>query len=76
MYNEVTNIRRKKSMIISAIQRGNMVYVYGEKNNILMTKPGELSGYTSSAVSIRNKAAKTVTTYDEKGHILSVKSGS
>lgn len=59
-------------MITSAIQRGNMVYVYGEKNVTLMVKPGELSGYTSSTVSIRNRAARTVTTYDEKGHMLNV----
>ena len=33
-------------MIVTAIQKGNMVYVYGNGNKLLFTKSGELHGYT------------------------------
>ena len=56
-------------MIATAIQRGNTVYVYNEKNSTLFTAFGELQGYTSSTVSI--KKATTIYVYNEKGSIIS-----
>lgn len=32
-------------MIVTAIQKGNSVYVYGERNKLLFTQSGELHGY-------------------------------
>lgn len=40
-------------MIITAVQKGSMVYVYGEHNKLLLTKSGELHGYTGSSVSVK-----------------------
>lgn len=54
-------------MITTAVQRGNYVYVYGDKDNVLFNAPGTLQGYTSGSVSI--KRADYVYVYDAKGHI-------
>ncbi len=48
-----------------AVQRGNMVYVYGEQNRQLFSQLGELHGYTGSSVSIRR--ANMIYTYDASG---------
>ena len=53
-------------MIGTAIQRGNYVYVYDEKNHQLYSQYGELYGFTGSTVSIKRN--NYVYTYDEKGH--------
>jgi hypothetical protein len=59
----------------SAVQRGQLVYVYSEKGYRLTSlvagkgpKDG-LQGYTSSTVSVRRNAL--IHTYDEKGRRLS-----
>ncbi len=59
-------------MITSAIQRGESVYVYGKNNVMLMVIPGELNGYACSTVSITNRKARTITTYDDNGCMLYV----
>lgn len=57
-------------MISVAVQKGNTVYVYGERNQLLFMKSGGiLHGYTGGSVSILN--GNTVYTYNEKGSILS-----
>ena len=40
-------------MIGTAVQRGNYVYVYDEKNRQLYSQYGELYGFTGSTVSIK-----------------------
>ena len=52
-------------MIITAIQKGSMVYVYGEHNRLLVTKSGDLHGYMGSSVSV--KKGNTVYTYNDRG---------
>lgn len=56
-------------MIVTAIQKGNTVYVYGEGNRLLFTKNAALHGYTGSSVSVKN--GNTVYTYNERGSLLS-----
>lgn len=58
-------------MIATAIQRGSTVYVYNEKGSVILTKMGDLHGYTSSTVSV--KKGTTIYTYDEKGSTISTK---
>lgn len=59
----------------NAVQRGNTVYVYDEKNRQLfsksagVSKDGGLKGYTNSTVNISN--GTTIYTYDEKGRQIS-----
>ena len=52
-------------MITTAVQRGSYVYVYGDRNRQLYSKPGQLAGFTGSAVSV--KRGSYVYVYDEKG---------
>ncbi len=52
-------------MIVTAIQKGNSVYIYGEKSRLLFTQHGDLYGYTGSSVSI--KRGSTIYTYNERG---------
>lgn len=59
-------------MISTAIQKGNAVYVYNERNGIVFIKNGELAGYTSSTVSIKQN--HSIITYRENGSILSNRS--
>ena len=59
-------------MIVTAIQKGNLVYVYGNGNMLLFTKSGELHGYTGSSVSV--KSGNTVYTYNDRGSIVSTHS--
>ena len=56
-------------MIVTAIQKGNSVYVYGERNRLLFTKSGDLHGYTGSSVSV--KKGNTVYTYNDRGSLVS-----
>jgi len=51
----------------NAVQRGNSVYVFNEKNLSLFTASGELMGYTSSLVNIKRE--NTIYSYNEKGQI-------
>lgn len=59
-------------MIITAIQKGNLLYVYGERNRLLSTQSGELYGYTGSTVAVKN--GNTVYTYNERGTLVSTHS--
>lgn len=59
-------------MIVTAIQKGNVVYVYGNGNKLLFTKSGELHGYTGSSVSV--KSENTAYTYNDRGSIVSTHS--
>ena len=56
-------------MIVTAVQKGSMVYVYGERNKLLFTQSGELHGYTGSSVSV--KKGNTVYTYNDCGSLIS-----
>lgn len=58
-------------MISVAIQRGDYVYVYDEKNHLIGSQYGELYGFTSGTFSVKRN--KYVYTYDEKKHIVSTK---
>ena len=52
-----------------AVQRGNMVYVYGEQNQQLFAQLGQLHGYTGFSVSIRRE--NMIFTYDARGSQVS-----
>lgn len=56
-------------MIITAIQRGTVVYVYGKGNSLLFSLNGELRGYTSNSVSV--KRGPTINVYNEHGSLIS-----
>ena len=40
-------------MIATAVQRGNQVYVYDVKGNVISTIPGSLESHTGEMVSVR-----------------------
>ena len=52
-------------MIVTAVQRGNTVYVYGDGNRMLFSRSGQLHGYTATSVSV--KRGTTVYVYNERG---------
>lgn len=56
-------------MIINAVERGNYVYVYNEKNYRILALNGKLHGFTSSTVSVKQN--NYVYTYNEKGARIS-----
>lgn len=56
-------------MISVAVQKGSYVFVYNENNLHILTKNGELAGYTSSSFSVKN--GNIVYTFNEKGMIIS-----
>lgn len=58
-------------MISVAIQKGNYVYAYNEKNVQLFTRQGDLYGFTSSTVAIRRD--KYIYVFNEKGVQISVR---
>jgi hypothetical protein len=61
-------------MITLEVQKGNMVYVYNEKNQVIRSVSGELYGYTSGSYSV--KQGSMIYTYDEKGiRISSISAG-
>lgn len=55
-------------MITHAIQRGGYVFAYNGSQQ-LFGKPGELSGYTSSTVSVRR--GNYIFVFDIKGNLIS-----
>ena len=57
-------------MISTAVQKGEYVYVYDERNRTLAIQHGQLSGYTSSTFSIRR--GSYIYTFDEKNRQKSV----
>ena len=57
--------------ILTAIQKGEWVSVYNEKNQILWQKTGELYGFTSKNVTI--KKGEWLSIYDEKGQIVTTR---
>ena len=59
--------------IITAVQKGNQVFVYDEKNRTMFAKPGELRGYTGGSVSVWYNGV--VYTYNEKGQTISAHPG-
>lgn len=59
-------------MIIVAIQQGNHVYVYKERNSLLFIKSGQLQGYTATTVSV--KQGNTIYTYNDHGSLISMHS--
>ena len=60
--------------ITSAEQRGNVVFVYGERGKVLYTRPGTLLGYTGSSVTIANSTGNYSQTYNEKGSVMYTRS--
>jgi hypothetical protein len=56
-------------MIALAVQKGNTVYVYDEKNKIIRTILGELYGYTSLSVTVKWEGV--LHTYNEKVNLMS-----
>ncbi len=58
-------------MITVAVQKGNSVYVYGENNQLMFMKLGELYGFTSTTVSV--KIGIAVYTYNDRGMQISTK---
>ena len=59
-------------MITTAIQRGNIVYVYGEKNQTIFTASGILMGYTGTTVTVkRGSIDALIYVYNDKGQIIS-----
>ena len=55
-------------MVTTAIQRGNFIYVY-DGTRQLFSQQGELSGYTSTSVSV--KRGTYIYVYNEKGQQIS-----
>ena len=53
-------------MIGTVRQLGSIIEVYDENGRYLWSRGGELSGYTSTTVSIKN--AGVIQVYDEKGN--------
>ena len=56
-------------MISVAVQKGNFVYVYNERNTQIAVKQGTLVGFTSSTYSI--KVNNFVYTFDSSNRLLS-----
>lgn len=57
-------------MISTAVQNGNNVYVYNERNSVIFVRTGILHGYTGTTVSIQQSGR--IYTYNEKGGVVSV----
>ena len=57
-------------MISVAVQKGDTIYVYNERNQTIFVKHGQLVGYTASTVSVR--VGNSTYTYSEKGQTISV----
>jgi len=60
--------------IVNVVQRGAVIYIYGERNQVLFTKsagshPGDgVKGYTSGSVNIQ--LGSVIYTYDERGSVI------
>ena len=59
---------KEENMIGYAIQKGNRVYVYDDKNQEITNKSGELLGFSSTSYVVKN--GRQVLVYDEHGRIL------
>ncbi len=57
--------------ISTAVQKGNMVYVYDEKGKVLFMRFGKLHGYTSDSVSIETQK-NTLSIFDPKNHLVKI----
>lgn len=64
----------KHMAIANAVQRGQLVYVYNEKNTVTATLPAGngvgdgLKGYTGSRVNIQRN--NLIYSYDERGSVM------
>ena len=56
-------------MIITCVQKGSYVYVYGQGNRQLFMENGILVGYTGNSVSIKKQSY--VYTYDANHRLIS-----
>lgn len=56
----------------SAIQKGSNVYVYNEKGQSLFNRSGELTGFTSTTVTV--KKGSSIICYDASGKTLFTRS--
>lgn len=56
--------------ITCAVQRGNSVYVYGDKGASIGTLQGVLQGYTSNSVSVIRGSTVYVYELSSSGHSL------
>ena len=54
-------------MITTAIQRGNIVYVYGEGSQVIFKTYGILMGYTRTTATV--KRGSIISVYNDKGEI-------
>jgi hypothetical protein len=59
--------------IINAVQKGNMVVVYNERNSAILTLQGKLHGFTGSTVSV--KSGNFIAVYNERGSVISTVQG-
>ena len=59
-------------MISYAVEKGDNVYVYNEKNVNIFIKSGKLNGYTSTSVSI--KRGNSIYVFNDKGVNTAIKS--
>ena len=55
--------------ISTAVQKGNLVYVYDEKGHVLFTRYGKLQGYTSNSVSIETSKS-ILSVIDPKNRVV------
>lgn len=55
--------------ISTAVQKGNWVYVYDEKGNVLFKRLGKLHGYTSDSVSIET-TKNLLSIFDPKNRVV------
>lgn len=65
----IMKLKGEKQMISTAVQRGNFVYVYNERNSQTASIAGELYGFTSTTVSV--KRGDFVYVYNERGSQVS-----
>lgn len=56
-------------IITVCVQQGSHVYVYGEKRRLLFTLIGQLQGFTSGTVSV--KQSNSILVYDARRKHLS-----
>lgn len=65
------NWKQPKKEIVVAIQQGNIVNAYGPNHYLLVSRYGELVGYTSSTVSIYQKQNHLVQVIDVNNQLVS-----
>ena len=64
--------RADTTMIAMAKEQGGLVRVYDERNMQIFARPGELHGYTSTTVTVKDRCNFLVT-YDIKGNRISAR---